>query len=292
VTTFLKEMLGAGVNLFAPAPPVPRRVAILGAGPAGLLAAEAAEHAGFAPDIYSKASARGMALKSELHGCQYLHAPRPGSVAPGTPVAYTLRGDSETYRQKVYGDQWNGTVSPDEFGPEENHLAWDLRFAYDRLWDKWGHQVIPRDLNPRTFYEIYKSRDYRHIISTIPAPALCIDQEHRFRSTEVWALGETTTRSQTSPVVVPPFTVVCNGEAGQGWYRAANVFGYTTVEWPARRRPPVAGVVRVQKPLDTDCGCWIAGHPGMLRVGRYGTWRKGVLVHEAYTATLQALSTN
>lgn len=271
-------------------------MAVLGAGPAGLLAAEAADELGYEVEIYSNPNERGETAKSSLHGCQYLHQPVPASVWPmggdhdARNVAYTLRGESDAYRRKVYGDAWNGVVSPDEFGPEKPHLAWDLRYMYDRLWDKWGGEVTRMHLGPSTFYGVYANRNYSHIISSIPAPALCLaPQEHKFNSTDIWAIGETTDGNQKSPVHVPPFTVVCNGEAGQGWYRAANVFGYTTVEWPGGKRPPIEGVVGVRKPLDTDCACWVSSRPSMLRVGRYGRWRKGVLVHEAYTDTKKFL---
>jgi hypothetical protein len=42
---------------------------------------------------------------------------------------------------------------------------------------------------------------------------------------------------------------------------------------------------RVRKPLETDCTCW----PKVVRAGRFGQWRKGVLTHHAYEMAMQVL---
>jgi hypothetical protein len=75
-------------------------------------------------------------------------------------------------------------------------------------------------------------------------------------------------------------TVQCNSNDAPRWYRAANVYGYSTVEWPAGPKPPWPGVVSVTKPLSTNCDCWVGKR--FHRVGRFGRWTKGVLVHEAF----------
>ena len=92
----------------------------------------------------------------------------------------------------------------------------------------------------------------------------------------------------TLPYVAPDETVQCSGEYDTGWYRAATVFGHSTLEWGQARKPPIAGVVRVSKPLSTDCTCLARGN--VLRLGRYGKWEKGVLVHTAYLNTKMWLS--
>src|SRR4051794_14558085 len=116
------------------------RIAVLGCGPAGLMAAHAAKVCGADVDIFSRKR------KSELFGCQYLHAPIPGmtDVAPVT-VRYMLNGDIEGYRRKVYGDTWDGEVSPEDL--LGNHDAWDIRRTYDNLWAKYGGYIFGTELD-------------------------------------------------------------------------------------------------------------------------------------------------
>lgn len=270
-----------------------RRVAILGAGPAGLLAAQAAYERGYDPVIFSRpplGDRFGKAAKSELHGCQYLHAPVPDSTfagGPGHPVAYTLRGTSEGYREKVYGPESRVQVSPDEYGTGEPHLAWNLRSVYDKLWDRWTPSIRPLNISPEEMAIALESKRWTKIFSTVPAPSFCLDRAHRFESQTIWAMGQ---REGTTdfPIDCPPFTVICNGERDTGWYRVANVFGMRTVEWATPRKPPIQGVVPVEKPVATNCDCHL--DKGLVRIGRFGKWQKGVLVHSAYAEAKKALA--
>lgn len=270
-----------------------RRVAILGAGPAGLLAAQAAHERGYDPTIFSRpplGDRNGSVAKSELHGCQYLHAPVPDPTfagGPGEPVNYTLKGTSDEYRRKVYGtDDTRIAVSPDEYGQAESHLAWDLRCVYRKLWNRWEPAMRPLDITPQEV-AIALEGPWVKVFSTVPAPALCRDPGHQFTEQVVWAMGQRE-GSQDFPFTCPPFTVVCNGERDTGYYRIANVFGMTTVEWSGVRKPPIRGVVRVQKPISTNCTCHQKA--GLVRIGRFGKWQKGVLVHSAYKDVRAALS--
>lgn len=263
-------------------------VMVLGAGPAGLLAAEAAAGEGCDVVIVSAPGKDGMAQRSALHGCQYLHAPIPGVIGgPGVPVDYRLEGTADGYREKVYGPDYSGSVSPDQYA-EEPHLAWDLRAAYGELWRRWWPMVLPRRLDVRTLTTTFEEYSPALVLSTVPAPALCIDMDnHGFSSEQIWATGQREDQA-SFPFRCPEFTVVCNGDPDYGWYRKANVFGRTTVEWPGKRKPAVEGVVLVSKPLKTDCECWLSsGH--YVRIGRYGKWQKGYLAHEAYLDAKEAV---
>lgn len=273
---------------------------VLGAGPAGLLAAHAAERKGWAVQVISAPNLAGEPQKSELHGCQYLHTHIPGVTAdgngPGRKVSYRLLGTVDQYRRKVYGDAWSGSVSPDEYGPETDHYAWDLRQAYDQLWERWHSRIAAISVTPELATALSKDVASR-VLCTIPAPALCLrPQEHKFETQDIWAMGTNGSVGMEwpdgrvvnkLPYIAPDMTVQCNGEDAPRWYRAATVFGQSTLEWPDGPKPPISGVVRVQKPLSTDCDC----HRGRrwYRLGRYGQWRKGVLVHEAYAGAGEAL---
>lgn len=258
------------------------KFAVLGIGPAGLTAAHALRSIGYKVDLYSKTN-----LKSELHGCQYLHAPIPGfEDARQTLVRYALWGSPDEYRSKVYGQSWDGEVSPDELIGE--HQAWDIRETYDRLWEIYPGRdcdLMPMDVNPAVLdvtVDIWK-RQYDAVFSTIPATNLCgVKGWHRFNNQPIWAVGD---RQEEVFSIWPnkKDTVVCNGMSHPSWYRSSLVFGMSTTEWPGEMvKPPVEGVVLVRKPLDTNCKC----HPSITRVGRFGQWKKGVLVHEVFDAVM------
>jgi hypothetical protein len=267
-----------------------KKVYVLGAGPAGMLAAHAAKTKGYEVLVFSKPDLAGNVAKSDLYGCQYLHAAIPGITysADGVPVKYTLLGSQYGYRDKVYGEKWHGPVSPDEYGPEGDHYAWDLRAAYDKLFDMYYDLLRPFEFGPASARMMYQD-DY--VLSTIPAPAVCRDMEnHKFASQDIWAMGSGDpmhAQLRALPYVAPDMTVQCNGERDTAWYRAATVFGYSTLEWPGGRKPPISGVVAVSKPLSTNCRCWMGENS--LRLGRFGKWQKGVLVHTAYSEAMEFL---
>jgi hypothetical protein len=249
------------------------RVAILGCGPAGLVAAHAAISLGFEVVIISNTDE-----PSQLHGCQYLHAPVPGyEDVPHVRVSYELRGSVDQYRHKVYGYKWEGKVSPEDFAGE--HDAWDIRETYRRLWDniitkQAAGLIVKRVVMGKLPFVTSLHPD--HIISTIPAQALCVRKgTHRFNGHAIWANGS------TSAGISKDNSIVCDGTPEVPWYRMSNVFGYLTTEWAGHIPPPRwQNAAPVVKPLSTDCDC----HPEVIRVGRYGTYEKARLVHEVYPA--------
>lgn len=262
------------------------KVTVLGAGPSGLVAAHAARQAGYDVMVLSKKR------KSHLWGCQYLHAEIPGLPhlrTPAVEVHYQLEGTAEGYLAKVYGEDYDGTVSPQEM--TEYHAAYDLRETYTRLWDRWEKDIVDAELvNPRVAHDVIPDFTREGIVfNTIPRHALCVERGHLFASQEVWAMGDSD--EQVVPVRPPADnTVVCNGDPDTSWYRTSKVFGHVTCEWPWRdgKRPPFRGVVPLVKPLHTNCTCL----PEVHYVGRYGKWQKGYLVHQVYqevTAVLEAV---
>jgi hypothetical protein len=246
------------------------KVAVLGCGPAGLVAAHAATLFDSDVDIFSKAR------KSQMFGAQYLHERIP-DVPAGKPiqVEYLLDGEMDGYRRKVYGANYTGRVSPADY--EGDHIAYDIRATYDHLWERYSHKIVDTMVSPAWLSELtgYHGDEYCAIFCTIPWPQMCTKQ-HEFASQEVWAMGDSD--QQLVPIEVPGNTVVCSGDGATEWYRASNIFGYRTVEWPAATSPPLPGATKVNKPLSNNCDCW----PTVTRLGRFGQWRKGVLVHHAF----------
>jgi hypothetical protein len=251
-----------------------KRIAVLGCGPTGLAAAQACSQAGHRVDIYSRMT------KSKLYGSQYLHEPIPGLDYPEAPVSlmYRLDGAMDGYRRKVYGPDYSGPVSPSDY--EGEHKAWDIRWTYDELWEKFFNQIRNvNSIHPRDV--LHLQRDYVLVINTIPRTQICFTPEHVFDGQPIWAMGDAP-GIQSVPIECDDNTVVCSGRPCDDWYRISNIFGYKTVEWSYNQRPkhngrPLNAAV-VHKPLKTNCNCF----PQVLHVGRFGAWRKGVVVHHAY----------
>lgn len=250
------------------------RVLVMGCGPAGLIAAHAAERMYQDVLIFSKAR------KSKMFGAQYLHSPIPGLTYKEDQfkVRYELRGSAMGYRDKVYGPTSRVAVSPEEL--RGVHPAWDIRTAYDRLWDRYERKV--KDVSFKDPEEIDSFIQWAKadiVISTIPATMLCLEG-HTFKSGQIWSTDLCITDAQKD-------TVVCNGHDAPAWYRSSNIQGYHTTEWPSAVRPPIAmdHLWYVQKPLGNNCTCF----PDVVRMGRYGRWQKGVLSHQAFNETQELI---
>lgn len=253
----------------------PRRGVVLGCGPAGLFAAKALEECGYEVEIFS------VKRRSEMFGAQYLHAPIPGYAdEEPTDLRYVLRGTVDGYAEKVYGAGAPADVSPAMLDPDQQ--VWDIRRTYNLLWTEWVDRITDRKLDPATIAALSAGADAT--VSSIPLPTLCHDPGgHAFSAQKIWAIGDAPERGTFAPNFgIAPNSVVCDGTPDTGWYRASNVFGYRTVEWPHLRKPPIPDIAEVVKPLKTNCRCF----PKVSRVGRYGTWTKGVLSHTAYSETL------
>lgn len=273
-----------------------KRALILGCGPAGLFAAHALDDAGWSFDIYSKKR------RSEMFGAQYLHEPIPYLSNGAMTLDYKLVGTPEGYIRKVYGPEGlpAGKASVEILRGE--YSVWDIRTAYFAAWERYCDNIIDvGEMNASTFGSSLIGRSteaevtvewqrYDLVVTSLPAPSLCYNPGHSFAVQEVWGIGDAPERGVFAPLKVEPMTVVCNGVPDVGWYRAANVFGYNTVEWPHDRKPPIDDVVEIRKPLGTTCDCWTGPFDNWLRVGRYGTWTKGVLAHEAFYQVKERIS--
>lgn len=254
------------------------KLAVLGCGPAGLLAAHGFSRGAARNGLESEVRVYSAKRKSPLYGCQYLHRDIPGLDLRSQPVAYRLTGSISDYRRKVYGIE-DVAVSPGIL--ETDHTAWDIRQAYDRLWDQYEPAIEDYYLSPGS-WRLLRARledEGFAVVSTVPAPVLCTDQGCTFTSETVWAMGDApeVQRFARLPRQLPEGTILCSGQPNDEWYRVSHVFGHHTVEWPEQAAPP-RGASRVTKPIRTTCAC----NPTVRRSGRYATWTKGILSHEAY----------
>jgi len=253
------------------------RIAVLGCGPAGLLAAHAVALVGFEPMIYSRKK------KSFLGGAQYLHRSIPG-ITPEDPeghLEYRMVGDEETYTQKVYGAGPDVPISSwRNYEGRDAEPAWDIRSAYDRLWGEYEKSVVNvPSITPETVREILRMGHTDMIANTIPAPYLCeakanprVKEFHFFNSQEV--------RVNESPMHGPEDNlIVYDGTDDRSWYRSSKIFGVGGTEWSTKgRKPPLPDIKTIRKPIGTNCDCW----NGLIRLGRHGHWHKTVLSHHAF----------
>ena len=247
------------------------RVAVLGSGPSGLLAAHAARLHGLSLDVLSVKS------KSKTGGAMYLHSPIP-YLSPKRPegiVRYRMMGDAATYARKVYGtEDAESITSFNKFKDGEEHEAWNLITAYDLLWRAWEPSIIDVKLSPAIVDEIV--RDYHIVLSTIPANITCYNRGiHEFPKQGVWVAPDNVSELKNEQIVY-------NGTDEGSWYRQSNLWGWRGTEWGVGvPKPPLQGVVSVNKPIRTNCDCY-SNQEGFMRLGRYGKWDKNVLTHHSF----------
>lgn len=252
-----------------------RKVAIFGCGPAGLLAAHACALAGVDFIVLSRKE------PSKLYGAQFLDKSIPGIPAPQQQIDISLNGSLNGYRKKVYGPDYTGPVSPQEFVGKRT--AHDIRTVYRQLWAMYSESVKDIEFDKNNYRQLAETMvaEGIDVFSSIPAEAICVDPEHSFDARLIYAIGDAPDLGIRCPIRVPPGHFIYSGQDWTGWYRAANVFEHCTVEWPARKglkKPPLANITAVRKPLSTNCTCY----PNVHRIGRYGEWKKGVLSHSAF----------
>lgn len=246
------------------------KVAILGCGPAGLLAAHAAAILGHEFDIYSRPVA------SQIRGAQYLHEAIPELDMPKPRPIYIFKyGDEAGYAQKLYGDPSKETsFSKMKSGP---HLGWSLQWAYEMLWRMYESDIVSCDI--RADDMDWYIRRYDAILSTIPLKFVCSNPAHEFSYvTEYIRTG----RLFLGERDVPANHIVYNGLPSYQWHRASNLDGALEYEFAH----PAPDAQKIVKPQATDCDC----HPRVVRLGRYGRWQRDELVTDAFNDAYRVLS--
>jgi len=246
------------------------KVAIIGAGPAGLLAAYAVESQGCAATIYAPE------VRERFLGAQVLHRAIPGltGVFADAMVQITKWGEESVYRDKVYGSvNLDGPTSWDEY---QGALAvWNMTHTNRKLLDLFRDKIVIRHVQPAHIPMIL--RTYSAIINTAPAKVFCeYPGLHVFPDVGVTIIGE-------AHDVIAHNQIIYNGTEYDNWYRSSNLFGHGSTEYPADLE--VLGGSHVRKPLWTDCDCHLS--PRYFRAGRYGCWQKGVLAHDGYDTGIQ-----
>lgn len=245
-------------------------VLVVGCGPAGLIAAEAADQFGAQVHIVSRKE------KSTMPGAQYLHEPIPG-VTPEKPdghIDVIKRGTRRGYARKVYGNP-EAPVSWDHYG-DGLVPAWRLSATYDALWFKWEDTVLDELVGGNVIRHVATRHDL--VFCTIPRPALCrASKGHVFPCQRVWI------RDSVAPNTnVVDNTIIYSGDPMDAWYRTSRLFEHDSTEFSHWVPDAREGF----KPMWTDCDCQ---PDNVIPVGRFGKWNKKVLTHHVYKEVQDAL---
>lgn len=251
------------------------RIAILGCGPAGLLAAHASSTYTDEVHVYS------VKEKSQMPGAQYCHQAIPGITDPqaDTYIKFRKVGTREGYAEKVYGDPQH-PVSWDKFEDGSFHPAWSMKDVYDKLWGKYEHLVHEfrvewDDVDRMVSATAFGDRPWDIIFSSIPRPHLC-HGGHKFEKADVW-IAPHCWRD------VGEDEVVYNGEPNVPWYRSSSIFGHDSTEFA---RSGAGGAKKGMKPTGHNCNCF---NGAITHIGRFGKWEKGVLITHAFQDAVKKL---
>lgn len=256
-------------------------VAILGCGPSGLLAAHACAMRDVPFVVFSKP------IKSMLGGAQYSHIPIPGIHYEDEPEAlltYQVVGDTSTYQNKVYGDNPVPFVSMEKVEDGKQVPAWNLRKMYDQLWDLYHFRIVDYDIGPHFATGLNGTFDLS--FSSIPAPAIC--QATLMPDINHWFKQQTIRIYNDNISELPDNTILYDGIKEHSFYRQSKIFGVGSTEWSANSPvPPLPGLRTVSKPLETNCDCY---KETIIKIGRFGAWKKGVLTFHAYHEVIDQLA--
>lgn len=237
------------------------RAAIIGCGPAGILTCHAAILHGVTPVVYAPA-----VVPSRQHGAQYLHSYIPEADLDSPFVlTYNKYGTEEGYQRKIYGDK--PVQSSWKKFPEGPVVAWDLGSMYRRLFDRYALLINEATVTANDLPQLVEDFDF--VVNTAPLDSIAPMGEYKCEY--VWIAPFDT-------YGVPRNTINYFGDDDVEWYRASNINGVCSTEWPGGIPQPVAGAVKVAKPLEAEVST-----PGIWRLGRYGQWKKGVLVDQVFT---------
>lgn len=210
--------------------------------------------------------------RSFISGAQYLHDEIPGLDLESFILEYKKYGSPDGYATKLYGSA-DAPCSWREFAGG-THTAYPLGVAYDKVWAALDPSCFVNvAITPQHVQGLLMNNDL--VVSTIPRPTLCVNRAHMFAEKRVYIAAKPPKEVDGSEYEIPHNRIIYNGWTSDPWYRASNIMGNVFTEY-ANEQP---GLTRIIKPLDTDCDCW---HGAVQYVGRYGKWKKGVLVHNAY----------
>lgn len=258
------------------------QVAILGCGPAGLLAAKAVSNAGHTPIIFSKK------VKSFISGAQYLARPIANLTegARRFQVKFVKEGSGDVYTRRLYeGHGIPVRSSWHNFEDGKFEDAWSMQDCYEALWAEYDDVILDIPFSSELMAHLVRSADM--VVSTIPRYVLegWTTEEFKnlkggwiFPHREIWIVMDWPDAHR-----LDNNTIYYNGlEDGTSLYRMSKINGVASAEFTA----PVEGGVQVVKPIAYGGS---DPFPAVVKVGRFGAWTKMQLAHHAYSTVLENL---
>lgn len=257
-----------------------KAIAIIGAGPAGMLAAHACVRNGYVPVIYSNTK-----QPSVIQPDMFLQRAIPGlheDAAADAMLRYVPRGDAGTYRRKVYGtDRGPTSWSSVHWGQQP---LWWLAGAYAHLWSWYSAAMVDLEVTRHSVDMIVDA--FPLVISAMPSETLCQRPEvHTFEKQVVFYVK----RPARKPVDPGLNVMIYNGTDDTPWHKYTRLAGLETWEYRTENRDhhsvDASYYVGV-KAVSNNCDC----HPDLHRVGRWAQWQHGVLNHHAFEQTNSILA--
>ena len=263
------------------------KIAVLGAGPSGMMAAHAASEFGHHITILDKEpdkTRRNSGVFFLHDDCNLaldeVHLKQRVLGAFGKKNADDI---SRAYGVKVYGRALPKTSIISAMRAENaNVIGYNAEQAIDRLWDLYGSQVKPYEFLGSTLSEEALFNRYDKVISTIPAKLWY--PSHAYSSVTTWIKIGTAPKDEGF--------IFYNINPHSKWYRCSAMLGTFVQEYGAGFKPHMAypysyvfrtvtKVIGVDRPFPETNNLFL--------VGRYGAWDKSCLTHNVYHRTLDWL---
>jgi hypothetical protein len=257
------------------------RVAIIGSGPAGLLAAHAVERSGHEPIIYGQRS-------QNVDESQFLFECPPGLERQTFELTIDILGRPEDYAKKVYGDS-AAPVSLQKLKTGVYQVT-PLLEVYEFLWNVYGRTATQVRVDQLNLPDIARSVELT--LNTMTAQDLCDDPSHSFEFVRTYMLkGEASGEN----------IMYYNGanDPMHPWFRYSRIRGIGVFEYACPpttwREAPGETIINGVKPTGNNCDCMITGDPRLRgskvqRIGRFGKWERGVMNHHAFQDAVAIMS--
>ena len=265
-----------------------KKLAVLGAGPSGMMAAHAAAQCGY----YVKVFDREPSQVRRNSGVFYIHDDCD-LLLDSIKIRQTVLGCSLmtpdeislAYSNKVYGKPSVGRVSVMNVITEDETTGYNAAQAVDRLWDLYGGQVEKQEIegmNSVDYLTVYEGFD--KVISTIPAYVLYPG-----------IYDSSSAQIKVGKAPEDEAFIFYNLNSFSPWYRCSAMFGLFIMEY---------GINGPDEPTDKPSDYqWktvtkvigngvISDREDLFLVGRYGAWNKTTLTHDVYYETLKWLEKN
>ena len=244
------------------------RVAVLGAGMAGLLAGKALTDNGVDFDIFDKNPREGA---SGNHGLHYLHDNCGLPLQPRIVSNYIMGCEDGRLPHEQYSEKLGTPLNNSLVDLPAYSVVYNFQEAYGILFQMMGSKVQHLEIVPGMLRSLLERYDY--VVSTVPLQVLY--PQARCEFVEVEAVRG---RPDNLPVYPGDNQVVYNVEPDTNWYRYSRVFG---AEWTEVRS---GGDFIIRKVVDTD---FHSPDERVVLLGRWGSWNRKFLAHHSYYETLR-----